>query len=396
VTLQTASGYRQLLCYPADMFVHDVANALQTIAPLDFAAEWDNVGLLLGSRAWRADSVLLTIDLTSAVLREAIAGKANMIVSYHPPIFQPWKSITDATHMQQIALEAIAARIAVYSPHTALDAAPGGVNDWLARAVAGGRGDVRGDVRALDGLALQPESQQCKVITYCPQESVEQIRNGLAAVGAGNIGEYRLCSFEIAGMGTFLGGATTRPAVGQQHVLNRVNEIRLEMVCPERALALAVMSIRQFHPYEEPPIEIIRLQPHPQRNIGQGRRVVLDQAIGLDRIVSELKSHLSVSHLQVALAENGAREFKRIGLCAGAGGSLLNAALQEECEVFITGEMRHHDVLHAISRGCAVILAGHTNTERGYLRPLQERLEQMLPDVRIQISSRDADPIADM
>jgi dinuclear metal center YbgI/SA1388 family protein len=369
------------------MIVEDVVGALESIAPSQYAANWDNVGLVVGSRRWRADSILLTIDLTEAVMREAADVRAQMIVSYHPPIFEPLKSLTDATSKQRIVLEAVENRIAIYSPHTALDAAPGGVNDWLAACLG------QGDVRALQSREDLPESEQCKIITFCPADAVDQIRNGLAAVGAGRIGRYQLCSFEIPGKGTFLGGEDTNPKVGRRGSLQRVDEVRLEMVCPKPALGLAMIALREFHPYEEPPIEIHPLLPRPQRSIGQGRRATLDQPASLRTLLERIKGHLGVRQLQVAIGDRAPGKYARIGLCAGAGGSLLDAAIDQGCEMFLTGEMRHHDVLAAQSRGCTVVLAGHTNTERGYLKVLRKKVIDVLPDLKISLSKRDADPL---
>ena len=163
--------------------VATVVEHMQSIAPLDYAAEWDNVGLMIGSTDWTADRVMLTIDLTDTVLQEAIDNDINMIVSYHPPIFQPLTSLTDGDFKQRVALEAARAGIAVYSPHTALDAAPDGVNDWLVK----GLGD--GDSRALRSHQDLPESEEFKIVTFCPRESADHVRNGLGSVGAGMIGD---------------------------------------------------------------------------------------------------------------------------------------------------------------------------------------------------------------
>ncbi len=369
------------------MNVNDVTEVLEAIAPLEYAADWDNVGLLVGSASWKADSVLLTIDLTEAVLREAIHGKAQMIVSYHPPIFDPLERVTDAEPKQRIVLEAARAEIAIYSPHTALDAAPGGINDWIAEGLGSG------DVRALEAHGALPETQQCKLVTFCPADAVDRLRNTLAAAGAGCIGKYELCSFEIPGTGTFFGGKETSPAVGRRGALQRVDEIRLEMVCSRSALALAVTTITQFHPYEEPPIEIYELQPRPQREVGQGRRVVLDQKLSLRVLVERMKRRLGMSQLRVAVGIRAPRRYRTIGLCAGAGGSLRTEAAAQGCEAFITGEMRHHDVLAAQAEGCTIILAGHTNTERGYLRVLRKRLRSALPAAQVVISKKDCDPL---
>ncbi len=369
------------------MNVNDVIDVLEAIAPLEYAADWDNVGLLVGSASWKADSVLLTIDLTEAVLREAMHVQAQLIVSYHPPIFDPLPRVTDAEPKQRIVLEAAQAEIAIYSPHTALDAAPGGVNDWIADGLGSG------DVRALEAHGVLPETQQCKLVTFCPADAVDRLRNTLAASGAGRIGKYQLCSFEIPGTGTFFGGKETSPTVGRRGALQRVDEIRLEMVCSRSALALAVTTIKQFHPYEEPPIEIYELQPRPQREVGQGRRVVLDQKLSLRVLVERIKRRLGVSQLRVAVGRRAPRRYRTIGLCAGAGGALRTEAAAQGCEAFITGEMRHHDVLAAQAEGCTIILAGHTNTERGYLRVLRKRLRSALPAVQVVISKKDSDPL---
>jgi len=371
------------------MKLNDIIAVLERIAPPAAAAEWDNVGLLAGARNDKADRVLLTVDLTEAVVREAIDARCDLIVAYHPPIFHAIKSITDATSGGAVLLSALREGISLYSPHTALDAAAGGINDWLCEGLG------RGDIRALEPFADLPDTEQNKIITYCPAEAVPAIRNGLASIGAGRIGAYQLCSFEISGTGTFLGGEETNPAVGTRHELNRVNEVRLEMVCPTAALALAITSLRQFHPYEEPPIEIIRFEKRPQRGVGQGRRIVLDRPAALRAIVDRVKDRLGLKRVDMAFANDASLQSKatHIGVCAGAGGSLLHGAIAQECTVFVTGEMRHHDVLAAVARGCSVILAGHTNTERPYLKVLAKRLREDLDGIDVLVSKRDADPL---
>ena len=372
------------------MQVRRVIEVLESLAPAEYAAEWDNVGLLVGSPRWTGSPVMLTVDLTEPVLAEAVAAGTRLVVSYHPPIFEPLHRLTDAAAKQRVVLEAARSRLAVHSPHTALDAAPGGINDWI----AGGLGS--GDVRALSAYLDLPETQECKVVTFCPAEAVERIRNALATVGAGRIGGYELCSFEIGGTGTFLGGAATSPRVGRKGALQRVDEVRLEMVCPEASLALAVTTLGEFHPYEEPPIEIYRLQPRPQRAIGEGRRVVLDRKAALPELVERIKHRLGVPRLRVAVGEGAPRRYRTIGLCPGAGGGLYRAAIEQGCEAYLTGEMRHHDVLAAQAEGCTVFLAGHTNTERGYLKVLRRKLRAALPELDVSLSRRDGDPLKNM
>lgn len=369
------------------MRVEDVAAALESIAPISYAADWDNVGLLVGSMQWSASPLLLTVDLTPAVLGEARDAGAKMIVAYHPAIFEPLSRLTDTTARQRIALEAARSGTAVYSPHTALDGAPGGLNDWIAEGLG------RGDVRAIRAHETLPDTEQFKLVTFCPKDAADRLRSTLASIGAGRIGDYELCSFEIRGTGTFFGTEGTSPQVGQKGSLERVDEVRLEMVCPAASLALAVTTLRQFHPYEEPPIEIYQLQPRPRRDAGEGRRVVLDKQATLAELVERIKDRLGVEQLRVAPGDDAPRRYRTLAVQAGAGGALRQAACADGCQLFLTGEMRHHDVLAAQADGCTVILAGHTNTERGYLKVLKKKLRAALPDLTVSISRRDGDPL---
>ncbi len=361
---------------------------MESIAPLSLAEDWDNIGLLAGSGDWPATKVLLTIDLTAAVLQEAIDGGIQAIVSYHPPIFQPLSRITDGDARGSILLRALSARIAIYSPHTALDATDGGVNDWLADGVGGGAR------RALRPWANLPTAEACKLVTFCPQEVAGDVREALSSAGCGHIGGYDQCAFATPGTGTFRGGKGTMPAAGTAEELEEIAEVRLEMVASHAVLPDAIEVLREAHPYEEPPIEVHSLAPRPRRDRGVGRRVVLEASAPLDEVARRLKKHLGIGYVRVAPASgcDARGEITTIGLCAGAGGSLVSTAIDEGCEVYVTGEMRHHDVLAATAGGCAIITTGHTNSERGFLPSLQQQLTEALPGVEVMVSKSDAPP----
>lgn len=366
--------------------VRDLLSALETIAPFALAEEWDNVGLLVGREEAACSKILCTIDLTPSVLAEAIANGCEAIVAYHPPLFRPLARLCGRTAAERLAIELLERKIAVASCHTALDAAPGGINDWIADALGSG------DRRALLPHGSLPANEETKLVTFCPADVVDRLRDALASIGAGRIGAYERCSFESRGRGTFFGGAGTKPTAGEAGRLERVDEIRLEMVCPKRALALATATIRQFHPYEEPPIEIHPLLPRPDRATGGGRRVVLDAPLAIGEIVTRLKKHFGVLQVQTALPADAPGRHATIGLCAGSGGAHLEAAVEQGCTLFITGECKHHDALAALHRGCGVFTAGHTNTERGYLPILAERLRKGLSGVDVLVSKADRDP----
>lgn len=367
------------------MKTQELIMAFESFAPTSLANDWDNVGLLVGSPEWPADRILLTIDLTEAVLQEAIEMDTQAIVSYHPPIFEPLTSITNKSFKERVVLDAITHKIAIYSPHTSLDVASGGVNDWIVDGIG------EGDVRALRPFGNLPSSEERKLITICPEDNVEELRLALSSIGCGRIGEYEQCSFSTSGTGTFIGNEGTNPTHGEPGVLQRVIECKLEIVVSQDSLSLAIQTIRQFHPYEEPMIEVYELLERPRREIGIGRRIHFDKPMQLDELARKLKKHLGIGYVRVAPAA-GLQEratVQTIGLCAGAGGSVCSIAIDEGCDVFITGEMTHHNVVAATARGCTVMLTGHTNSERGYLPTLKNQLAELLPSATISVSKAD-------
>jgi dinuclear metal center YbgI/SA1388 family protein len=359
-------------------------DVMHRLAPPHLAASWDNVGLLIEPAAPRPiRRVLLTIDLTDAVIDEALAAGVGAIVAYHPPIFSPLKRIS--ARFSRL----IQAGIAVYSPHTALDAADGGINDWLADGLG------PGDRFPIEPSPLAPPSQRLKLVVFVPHPHVDVLRQELSAIGAGGIGAYTECSFNILGVGTFKGDETTHPTVGQRGQLERVDETRLEMICPDSPTFLRELTrvIHRVHPYEEPAWELHRLEPALSDRLGQGREVRLTDPADLPTLVARIKKHLKLKHVRLATPDGRKPGVKaqRVLVCAGAGGSVLAG---RAADVYVTGEMRHHDVLAANAMGVSVILCDHTNTERGYLPVLKQRMTKLLgKEVRIDVSKADREPL---
>jgi len=368
--------------------IRQLIAAMEAIAPPELAEGWDNTGLLLGDPDRAIDGpILLTIDLTEKVAGEAVGAGAAAVVAYHPPIFKPLDRLTARSPRGRALLGLAAARIAVYSPHTALDAAEGGVNDWLLELAAGGPVDDR---RALRPALLADPTQSHKLITFMPRGHVDGVRAAMSAAGAGVIGEYTQCAFGVEGAGSFFGSDETNPAVGESGRLERVEEVRLEMVCPARALAAAIEALRSSHPYEEPAFDVLKLEARPSVGLGAGRSGRLADPTTADGLADRLRRGLGVDHVRVARAGSG--PIGTIGVCPGAGGSLVGAAMAAGCDAFITGEMRHHDVLDAVERGLTILLAGHTNTERGYLHVLAERLRAAEGSMETLVSAADRWP----
>lgn len=379
------------------MHVRDLILALESIAQPSLAEPWDNTGLILGDPARTFHGpVLLAIDLNPAVLLEAREMNAGAIVCYHPPIFAPIKHLTASSPRAAALLAAAECGIAIYSPHTALDAAPGGLADWL---LDGAMTDAAITGAGADRRALTPHESPHrgathKLVTFIPTDPPDllpRVREALARTGAGTIGDYDTCSFSTPGTGSFRAGERANPTIGARGSLESVGEIRLEMVCPARALPEIIAALCAAHPYEEPAFDLYPLAPAPDPFIGPGRAASLDAPTEPDALAQRIKSFLRVPFVKVA-SPDPARPVTRLGVCPGAGGSLIDAACARGCDAFLTGEMRHHEVLDAVDRGLTILLAGHTNTERGYLPILASKLREANSAIEAHVSTRDRWP----
>lgn len=367
-----------------------LVSTLEALAPLALAEDWDNVGLLVDPRRpgdeLEVERVLITIDATEAVLREAEAARIQCLIAYHPPVFQAKKRFS--ARRDSALFTAAGAGFAIYSPHTALDSVPGGLNDWLAEGLGPGA------LRPITPQLSQDSGGELKLVVFAPKSAVDPLREALAEVGVGVIGAYRQCSFNIEGEGTFYGDESTRPAVGRAGQLERAAEVRVEMLCPKRALSAVASVIERVHPYEEPAWEVYPLAPKPQRRAGSGRLLDLSEPISLMAAVERVKRHLGLAQVRLATSEPHARgaSLTRVALCAGSGGSVFENC--QEAELLLTGEMRHHDVLAHLGAGRSVILCEHTNTERGYLPRLREQLLLALGEkLDIRLAASDREPL---
>ncbi|MGN6724449.1 MAG: Nif3-like dinuclear metal center hexameric protein [Tepidisphaeraceae bacterium] len=358
---------------------HVVAE-LNAFAPPALAESWDNVGLLVGDPQADVARVLLCIDYTPEVAAEARDAKADLVIAYHPPLFKPIARVT-AGGASDLLFSAIRDGIAIYSPHTAWDAIDGGANDVLADVL-----DLT-DRRPLRMSSLH--SRELKLVTFVPEEHLESLATALFDAGAGRIGNYDACSFRTHGVGTFFGQAGAAPRVGEPGRLVRVPEIKLETVVAVDRLDAVIAAFKANHPYETPAFDLVPLNAPPTGQ-GMGRtgrlRVPADRAALLDLV----KKALAVPHLLVAGPTHG--EIDRAAVCAGAGGDLLDAALNAGAQLFLTGELRHHDALKAARAGVTVVCALHSNSERLTLRAILPALRQRLGGLEFRVSEQDRDP----
>lgn len=361
--------------------VANVVDYLDQFAPRDLAADWDNVGLLLGERSATVERIMTCLTLTPESAAEAIEERAQLIVTHHPILFRGVKRLNDDTAEGRMVLSLARAGVAVYSPHTAFDNTRGGINELLARRL--GLVDVR-------PLRCADERKQMKIVVFVPESDLNRVAEAMFAAGAGNIGEYRECSFRLDGVGTFHGSVATNPTVGQKGRREEVNEWRLEAICPVRCIEAVVAAIRHSHSYEEPAFDVYPLHALPSLR-GEGRIGMLERGRPLSELGETVKASLLSGPIQII--GDLKREVKTVAIVCGAGGEMMPDALRAQADVFLTGEMRFHDYLHARAYGLALILPGHYATERCGIEDLADRLRGQFPRLHIWASKQESDPV---
>jgi len=366
------------------MKLKTLLDILEKIAPLSYAESWDNVGLIVGESGQSVSRVMLTIDYTEAVAQEAKSQNVDAVIAYHPPIFEGLKKVTD-DRTSRLVYDALRRGVALYSPHTALDVTEGGTNDVLADLL------VMRDRRPLRVSAGQP--MLCKLITFVPEHAIERVSTALFNAGAGHIGRYSSCSFRMSGTGTFLGEEGTNPAVGEAGKLTVAPETRIETILPISEVEAVVAALKKSHPYEEPAFDLSQLLAMPEGR-GIGRVGAIPDGATVEMLVNKLKRDLNINH--VLLAGPTDRVVSRAAVCAGSCGNLLDEAIKARVDLYVTGEMRHHDVLKAVQAGLSVVALLHSNSERAVLPMLKEMIEAGLPNLPIFISQSDRDPFSVM
>lgn len=365
----------------AQTTVGDVLTALDARAPFTAAADWDNVGLLMGDRAWPGAKICITLDLTDAVAEEALASDVDVIVVYHPPIFKPVATLTPDTpgptrHLPDL----LAAKISVIALHTVLDVAEGGTNDCLLDCF-----------ETVSRRPLETElasGQSYKLVTFVPANEIDGLRGALSAAGAGVIGAYSECSYMLSGTGTFVGDDSTNPTIGRKGRLETVDEIRLEMVAPTNRLAEIVRTLWQTHSYEEPAFDLYPLTTLPGNGrVGLGRIGRLARPTSGTKLAALLAEHYDLSVATVVGSLR--RRFSSVAVAAGAFG--VNA-FRDPDTLVITGEFKHHDALQLQRRGVTAIHLGHGESERPALRRVRDWLRKDLKAGAVKIARTDRGP----
>jgi dinuclear metal center YbgI/SA1388 family protein len=361
--------------------VATVVAYLKEFAPPVLAASWDNVGLLLGDEAAPVHRLVTCLTVTPDSAAEAIEAGAHLIVSHHPILFRAVQRLTGGTVEGNMLLSLARAGVAVYSPHTALDNTPGGINDVLAARIG---------LTNVVPLRRRPAASQCKLVVFVPDADLQRVSDAMFSAGAGHIGQYSQCSFRLAGTGTFFGSEASNPTVGQKGRREDVSEWRLEAVCPEQSLSEVIAAMRRSHSYEEPAFDVYPLKALPSA-VGEGRAGALPRPMPLRELAQTVQSALTAQ--AVPIVGDPAKRVERVALACGAAGEFLTDAVRAGAGAFLTGEMRFHDLLTAESQGIGVLLPGHYASERCGVEDLAGRLQKQFPEAEVWASRREHDPL---
>jgi len=364
------------------MKIEAVSQIIEQMFPPGLAQDWDNVGLLIGGSRKSVRNILLTIDITLAVVAEAKKLKTDLIVSYHPVIWDALRKIT-ADGPSGVVYDLIRSGIAVFSIHTALDAAVGGVNDGLAEIVGIVDGEPIGDYVA------NPAGDNYKLIVFVPVESLAKVSNAVFTAGAGSVGNYRDCSFGAEGTGTFLPVEGAKPAVGKKGKLGRVSETRFETIVPAAKLDEVIAAMKRVHPYETPAFDVFKIFG-AEAKFGLGRLGALARPSRMAEIIKRIKK--STGAKAVGLVGDGNRLVRRAAVCAGSCGKIINSVIASKVDLYLTGELKHHQALAAQEAGLTCICLSHTVSERFMLKKLAGQLQRQIKGIKINISKKDADP----
>ncbi len=363
--------------------VADLLDWMERFAPARLAESWDNVGLLLGDPAASVERVMTCLTVTPNTADEAIADRAEAIVSHHPILFKAAKTLRADREATGFLWRLARAGVAVLSPHTSFDNTEGGINDGLARRF----GLV--DVSPLRPFA--PE-EYYKVVVYATQPERPTILEAAFGAGAGRLGEYSECSFSGEGVGTFRGSPGSNPTIGEPGGRREsVPECRIELLCPGPRRAEILAAIRRVHSYEEPAIDLIRLEPTWKSTQGSGRIGRLSKPQPLRDLAAWVASTLQAPATQ--FVGDPDRVVGRVAICCGAGDEYLADAHRRGADVYLTGEARYHRALEAESLGLAMIVAGHHATERPGVEDLADRIQGEFPALAVWPSRSEADPL---
>jgi dinuclear metal center YbgI/SA1388 family protein len=361
------------------MIVKDVINYLEELAPLNYAEDFDNVGLLVGDKQTKVTGVLVALDTLEAVVDEAIEKNCNLIVSFHPIIFKGLKKITGTSYVERTVLKAIKNDIAIYAIHTALDNALKGVNDIICNTLG-----------LTHKKILMPQKGTIKKLTtYVPTQNAKALRSELFKAGAGNIGNYDNCSFNTEGKGTYRGNESSNPKVGQKGELHEEPETQISVTFSKHVESRLLNTLFKYHPYEEVAFEVTTLDNYNQ-NIGIGMVGELEKPQKTETFLQFVKEKMNVSCIRHSnlIKEN----ISKVAVLGGSGSFAISAAKAAGADILITSDLKYHDFFSAEN---TIILAdiGHYESEQFTKTFLVDYLSKKITNFAVVLSTTNTNPV---
>jgi dinuclear metal center YbgI/SA1388 family protein len=361
------------------MKIKEIITILEEMAPLAYAEDFDNVGLLIGNEEEIATGILVCHDALESVIDEAIAKKCNLIVCFHPIIFSGMKKITGKNYVERSVLKAIKNDIAIYAVHTALDNHKDGVNKIFCDAIG-----------LLNSKILIPKTNFIqKLITYTIPENAEQVRNALFEAGAGKIGNYEDCSFNSQGIGTYMGNENSNPEIGDRFEFVEAKEIKIEVTFEKHLQSKILKALLKNHVYEEVAYEIYDLQNQHQ-NIGLGMVGELEKPLSEVEFLSFVKSKMQCGGIRHSTLLG--KSIKKVAVLGGSGSFAIKNAIQAGADVFLTADLKYHNFYEAENK---ILIAdiGHYESERYTKNYIVDYLKEKITNFAIVLSEENTNPV---
>ena len=360
--------------------VKDVTSYLESFAPLSYQEEYDNSGLIIGDPEMEVKGILITLDTTEEVLQEAVEKGCNMVISHHPIIFRGLKKITGRNYVERTVLKSIKNDIAIYAIHTNLDNVMGGVNAMICNRL---------ELQNCNILSPK-KGTLSKLVTFIPKEDKDKVLKALYDIGAGQIGEDDHCSFSIDGEGTFRPGDKADPHIGKKGEDERVNEARVEVIFSSHLWNKVNNALKSSHPYDEVAYYLTSLDNENQQ-IGSGMIGDLKKPMETKSFLSYLKDKMQANVVRYTRL-SVRNEVQKVAVCGGSGSFLIQAAISNGADVFVTGDVKYHEFFDAEGK---IIVAdvGHYESEVFTKDLLHDLLTKKFNTFALHLSETVTNPI---
>jgi len=360
---------------------------MESWAPLTYSEEFDNTGLLVGDTTQEVSGILVTLDTLENVVDEAISNKCNLIVSFHPIIFKGLKKITGKTYVERTVMKAIQNDIAIFSIHTALDNAWNGVNSVICKKLGLKNREI-----------LIPQSGTIKkLITFVPVNNADALRKKLFEAGAGDIGNYSNCSFNIQGLGSFQGNEDSQPTVGKKGETRFEEETQIGVTFPKHVQEKVLAALFENHPYEEVAYEVTTLE-NTNQHIGMGMVGSWEQPITELEFLKTLKEIFGTGVIRHSKLLG--KPIKKVAVLGGSGSFAIEAALVKKADAFVTADLKYHDFFAAEGKLLLTDI-GHFESEQytkelivAYLSKKISNFAPSYPKGRVILSKVNTNPIS--